>query len=121
MIASLTGADSGPYYSWSRWQKKIISSTNNKMLVEFRSDDGDEREGFSASIHYSPLPNKECELGLDMTKKTIQSPNYPGSYNNNLTCKWLISVPRGSHITLKFSEFDVGFLERISILNCLIF
>ena len=78
------------------------------MLVEFRSDDVDEGYGFSASIYYSPLSAKECEAGLDMTKKTIQSPNYPDSYDNNLSCKWLISVPHGSHITLQFLQLDVG-------------
>ena len=110
MIASLSGLDNGPvsfYFHYSRWQKNIISSTSNKMLVEFRSDDSDESQGFYASIHYS---SKECEAGLDMTKKTIQSPNHPNSYNNNLNCKWLISVPYGSHITLKFLQFDVRFL-----------
>ena len=118
-IDSLTEFDFGPlrdyyFYKQSYWQKKIISSTSNKMLVVFRSDDLDqtfeEYIGFSASMHYSPLPSKECEAGLDMTKKTIQSPKYPNSYDNNLACKWLISVPHGSHITLKFLEFDVRFL-----------
>ena len=39
VISSLTGPDSGPHSVdfHSRWQKKIISSTSNKMLVEFRS------------------------------------------------------------------------------------
>ena len=117
MIASLTGPDIGPnssYQSYYYWQTKIISSTSYKMLVEFRSDDvreifGD-MQGFSAFIHYSPLPINECENGLDMTNKIIQSPNHPDSYNNNLICKWLISVPHGSHITLSFSQFDVRFL-----------
>ena len=125
MIASLTGPDFGPisYYSWSHWQKKIISSTSNKMLVEFRSDDVHEYDdfyiheydGFSAHLHYSPLPGKKCEVGLDMNKKTIQSPNYPDSYDNNLSCKWLISIPHGFHITIKFLQLDVGFLLVISI------
>ena len=121
MIASLTGPDFGPisYYSWSHWQKKIISSTSNKMLVEFRSDDVDEQNGFSTSIHYSPLPSKECEAGLDMTKRTIQSPNYPNSYDNNLTCNWLISVPYGSHITLKSLQLDVGFLVILYLIQFL--
>ena len=113
VIASLTGPDFGPIseYYYSNWQKKIISSTSNKMLVEFRSDDimRSYDFGFSASIHYSPLPSKACEKGLYMTMKTIQSPNYSYSYDNNLSCKWLISVPHGSHITLKFLQFDVSF------------
>ena len=117
MIASLTGLDSGPesYWSWSNWQKKIISSTGNKILIEFRSDDDDEVIGFAASILYSPLPSNECEKGLNMTLKTIQSPNYPDLYDNNLSCKWLISVSHGSHITLKFIQFDVRFFFVILI------
>ena len=130
MIASLSGLDFGPQsflkdFHNSRWQKNIISSTSNKMLVEFRSDSDvieefkklDDfqdidyaRNGFSAFIHYSQLPSIECEAGLDMTKQTIQSPKYPDSYDNNLACKWLISVPHGSHITLKFLQLEVGFL-----------
>ena len=85
------------------------------MLVEFRSDDISEHIGFSAFIHFSPLPSKQCENGLDMTMKTIQSPNYPDSYDNNLTCKWLISVPHSSHITLKFLQLDVGLFVNFNI------
>ena len=116
-IDSITGPDSGPlaHYSHSRWQKKIISSTSNKILVEFRSDDVDNLNGFSATIHYSPLTLTECEAQLDMTKKTIQSPNYPDSYDNNLSCKWLISVSHGSHITLKFLQLDVGIFGNFNI------
>ena len=114
MIANLTAPDAGPQseHSSSNWQKKIISSSSNNMLVKFKSDHVRnshlvEFAGFSASIYYSP---KECQASLDMTKKTIQSPNHFDSYDKNLSCKWLISVPYGSHITLKFLEFDVRFL-----------
>ena len=110
MIASLHFSSSESPYYYSPWHKKTISSTSNKMLVEFRSDDVWQSIGFSASIHYSPLPSIECECGLDMTMKTIQSPNYPNSYDNNLSCKWLISVPHGSYIILEFLQLDVGFI-----------
>ena len=118
LIAHLTGPDLGPqsiFQSLSNWQKKIISSSNNNMLVEFRSDIEDlyygfpvGEFGFSASIHYPPIENKLCEKGLNITLKTIQSPNYPHLYDSNLLCKWLIYVPHGSHITLKFTQFEVG-------------
>ena len=85
------------------------------MLVEFRSDNVNELYGFSASIHYSSLPSKQCVNGLNMNKKTIQSPNYPDSYDNNLTCKWLISVPYSSDITLKFLQLDVGLFGNFNI------
>ena len=139
MIASLSGLDFGPQsflkdFHTSRWQKNIISSTSNKMLVEFRSDSYVIEElkklddvqiydyafyafyGFSAFIHYSQLPSIECEAGLDMSKQTIQSPKYPDSYDNNLACKWLISVPHGFHITLKFLQFDVGIFSYFQYL-----
>ena len=79
------------------------------MLIEFRSGCYDCSGDFSASIHFSPLHSKECDKGLDMSMKKVQSPNYPDSYGNNLFCKWLISVPYGSHITLHFLQFDVKF------------
>ena len=85
------------------------------MLVEFRSDIEDlyygfpvGEFGFSASIHYHPVESKLCEKGLNITLKTIQSPNYPHLYDSNLLCRWLIYVPHGSHITLKFTQFEVG-------------
>ena len=122
VIDILSYLDNGPLFYYDHhenWQKKIISSTSNKMLVVFRSDDLDETFeeyfGFSTSIHYSPLPSKECEAGLDMNMKTIQSPNYPDSYDNNLSCKWLISVPHGSHITLKFLQLHVGLFGNFNI------
>ena len=103
IVANITGPD------LHNWQNKIFSSSSNNMLIEFRSDAAYEYIGFSASIHYLPKPSKECEIGLDMKEKTIQSPNYPNSYYNNMECKWLISVPYGSHITLKILHFVVRF------------
>ena len=91
------------------------------MIVIFRADHFTEEIGFSASIHYSPMPSKECETGLDVTEKRIQSPNYPLLYNNNIKCKWLITVPFGLHITLKFLEIAVRFFilsQTFSILIC---
>ena len=120
LIASLNKPDEGPqsYDSYSYWKKKIISSTSNKMLVEFRSDDAFESDGFSTSIHYSPLLSRECQKGLDMTKKTIQSPKYSDSYDKTMVCKWLISVPYNSHITLKFLQLDVCFLVQVKPSHC---
>ena len=113
MIAKLTGSDDGPIkLNLQKWKKKVISSSSNNMLVEFISDDFLQSMGFSASIHYSTLPNKLCEKGLNMAMKTLQSPNYPNVYENDLNCKWLISVPHGFYITLKFLQFDVRFFRN---------
>ena len=109
LISNLTGPDVGPknlnYYS--NWDKKIISSSSNKMMVEFKTDYTFEFSGFSASIDYLAMPNHQCVPWLDMNDKTIKSPNYPTSYDNNILCKWLITVQHGFHIILDFQDFDV--------------
>ena len=108
----MTGPDLGPRSQsyQSNWDTKIISSSSNKMMVEFITDDKEFSvflSGFDASIDYLPVPSQQCELWLDMNVKMIKSPNYPNSYDNNILCKWLITVQHGFHITLIFQEFDV--------------
>ena len=109
MVAFLTGSDAGPKskLAESNWDKKIISISTNKMNIEFKSDDSAEEKGFSANIHFTPIPNKECESWLDMKKKNFKSPNYPQPYQNSTECTWLISVEHDYHITLDFIDFRV--------------
>ena len=109
LISKLTGSDVGPksQTASSNWNKKVISSSSNQMVVEFKSDDALEYSGFHVSIDYNPMPSQECATWLDMNDKTIKSPNYPNLYDNNILCKWLITVQHGFHIALDFQEFDV--------------
>ena len=116
MISNLTGSDNGPALMAKdpeccfQWWKKIISSSRNNLIVEFNSDYNLEMSGFSAFMKYVKMSSNECELCLDMEKRTIKSPNYPNTYGNNMLCKWLITVEHGFHILLQFSEFEVRFL-----------
>ena len=113
LISRLTGPDQGPksQSAVSNWNKKIISSSSSKMVVEFRSADSVEYTGFSASIQFTQLQSQiVCESWLDMSDKTLLSPNYPNSYDNNKLCQWLITISHGFHIELKFHEFDVRVL-----------
>ena len=109
MVAYLTGPDIGPksIMADSNWDKKWISISTQKMIVEFKSDDSKEHIGFSANIHFTPIPIKECELWLDLYKKDFKSPNYPQPYHNSRNCTWLITVEHDYHITLDFLEFYV--------------
>ena len=109
VVAHLTGPDLGPKLEsyFSNWNKKILSTSTNKMIIEFISDYKSEYKGFSAYIHFTPIPNKECESWLNMNKKTFKSPNYPQPYHNSKKCSWLIIVDRDYHITLDFIEFYV--------------
>ena len=133
MLAYLTGSDEGPKSEsiFSNWNKKIISSTTNKMIIEFKSDDIRTykfhydlpelvlkfNKGFSASIYFTPVHIKNCESWLDMNKRIFKSPNYPQTYYNSMKCSWLITVDPDYHITLDFFHFYV----RYQIQNCDIF
>ena len=82
MVAYLTGPDEGPISQSfvSNWKKKIISSSTNKLKIEFKSDDIWEQKGFSANIFFTNFTNKECKSWLDINKKILKSPNYPQTY-----------------------------------------
>ena len=111
MVAYLTGPDVGPKSEWSQstWNKKIISSSTNKMNIEFKSDDFEQWRGFSANIYFTPISNKECESWLDMNKKIFKSPNYPQTYHISMKCSWLITVDHDYHITLDLLELYVRY------------
>ena len=109
LVAYLTGPDLGPksFAADSNWDKKWISISTQKMIVEFKSDDSVERVGFSANIHFTPIPSSECESWLDMYRKDFKSPNYPQPYHDSRNCTWLITVEHDYHITLDILEFYV--------------
>ena len=115
MMAYLTGSNTGPKSesSVSKWNKKIISISTNKLIIEFKSDDFYESKGFSANIHYTPILNKECESWLDMDKKIFISPNYLQIYHENKKCSWLITVDHDYHITLNFIDLYVRYQIHI--------
>ena len=108
----MNGLDIGPKSQFmnSNWEKKIISSSANQMMIEFRSDDFLEWGGFSASINYYPIQSDECQSWLNMNDGTLKTPHYPNSYDNNISCKWLVTVKHGYYISLKFMDFEVIFL-----------
>ena len=113
ILAHLNGLDSGPksqFMNIGNWEKKIISSLGNQMMIEFRSDDSLELSGFSASINYYPLQSEDCNSWLNMNEGNLKTPDYPNTYHNVISCKWLITVKHGYFISLKFMMFDVIFL-----------
>ena len=113
MLAYLNGLDIGPKSQFmnSNWEKKIISSSDNQMMIEFQSDDFLEWGGFSASINYHPIQSDECQSWLNMNDGTLKTPDYPNSYDKNISCKWLITVRHRYYISLKFLDFEVIILN----------
>ena len=116
LVAHLTGPDEGPKSesAVSNWNIKIISSSTNRMTVEFKSDDSFESKGFFANIYFTPFSNEECESWLDMNKKIFKSPNYPLTHNCNIKCSWLITVDHDQRITLDVTEYYVRYQIFIS-------
>ena len=115
----MSGPDDGPKSKGdtSNWEKKIISSSSNKMMVEFKSDDTLQYTGFSMSIQFTPFQNDLCESCLDKEQKTLKSPHYPKSYGNNVTCNWIITAHHKFHITLVLQELNVKYFVLITK-NC---
>ena len=46
---------------------------------------------------------------------TIQTPNYPGNYSNDLRCSWIISSRPTSVVHFVFTDFDV---EQTRTIGC---
>ena len=111
LISRLLGPDAGPtsQFPYSNWEKKVISSSSNKMMIKFESDDTLEHTGFSLSIQFTPFQNDMCQSCLDMEQKTLKSPNYPKSYGTNVSCDWLITAQQGFHIALELQEINVKY------------
>jgi len=49
-----------------------------------------------------------CQTTIRLgNQATIQSPNYPSYYEDDLDCLWYIEAPLGSMIKLEFLDFDL--------------
>ena len=111
LIVRLSGPDVGPQlqHKKSYWNEKVISSSSNNMMVEFKSDANENMARFSASLHFTSLQNEKCPSWMDMNNRLLLSPSYPNSYGNNIFCNRLITVLPNFHIKLDFLEFEVSF------------
>ena len=49
-----------------------------------------------------------CGGELNMESGQLESPNYPEDYVPNKECIWVITVPIGFQVALKFQSFEVG-------------
>ena len=59
----------------------------------------------------------DCCLGGDMAEcplnGVITSPGYPRNYNNNIDMTWLIQVPEGLSIEIRFEVFELELASGI--------
>ncbi|XP_054274028.1 cubilin-like isoform X2 [Macrosteles quadrilineatus] len=81
-------------------------STTNLVTVTFHSDDSVHREGFTA--HYVMVDQRKvCGGTIRSVSGSIATPNYPEDYPDNKECIWIIHVPQGRQIKLRFESLDI--------------
>ncbi|XP_041372182.1 cubilin-like [Gigantopelta aegis] len=81
-----------------------IITTGNVMYIRLRTDNSIPRSGFSARYSIAV-----CGGRINGARGTIMSPNYPGNYEANSDCEWIISAPVGHYITFSFSAFQLEY------------
>ncbi len=82
-----------------------ISSTGNKMLVRFISDNNGNNNGWLAS--YESVFPVYCGNNVITTyHDTISDGSGSKRYSNNTMCNWYINPPNAPHLTLYFTEFE---------------
>ncbi|XP_021370510.1 blastula protease 10-like [Mizuhopecten yessoensis] len=64
-------------------------------------------EGLTGPVCDTPHIQQGCGGKLTSTHGVIQSSNYPGNYNPDTECSWLIEAPEQSSIDLQIQEFHI--------------
>ncbi|XP_068628109.1 cubilin-like [Battus philenor] len=86
----------------------IITTSTNKLMIKFESDNSVRESGFSLS--YSFLDEKShCGGFLVKSHGYIYTPGWPNLYEPNRDCIWTITAPVGQQIMINITDFD---LER---------
>ncbi|XP_053408750.1 cubilin-like isoform X2 [Mercenaria mercenaria] len=86
-----------------------VVSTGNVMYVRFRTDSSVPRIGFKAQYKIAT-----CGGRYVGNSGTITSPNYPGNYDNNAECIWIIQGPEGHFLTFTFTAFTLQYSSNCS-------
>ncbi|XP_036315022.1 cubilin [Pipistrellus kuhlii] len=93
-----------------------VKSSNNSMLLEFKTDSFQTARGWKLSFRQTLGPQHGCGGYLTETNNTFASPDSDanGRYDKNLNCIWFIIAPVNKLIKLTFSTFA---LESVSTLQ----
>ncbi|XP_066598353.1 cubilin-like [Prorops nasuta] len=82
----------------------VITSTGNKMFINFSSDSSYGGRGFKVSYKSVPLA---CGGRFISNTGVIHSTNYPQNYPHNQNCEWLLEVDTKHVVNLTFTDFDI--------------
>ncbi|OXA47104.1 Cubilin [Folsomia candida] len=82
----------------------IVTSHGNNMYIKFYSDGSVPSKGFYGSVR---AVAGGCGGRFRTLNGFVQSPNYPGNYDHNDDCGWLIEVDQNHVVELRFMDFSV--------------
>ncbi|XP_044235177.1 tolloid-like protein 1 isoform X4 [Ursus arctos] len=80
---------------------EILTSTDSRMWIEFRSSSNWVGKGFAAV--YEAI----CGGEIRKNEGQIQSPNYPDDYRPMKECVWKITVSEDYYVGLTFQAFEI--------------
>ncbi len=80
----------------------VVTSVRGEMVVFFSSDTDVEGDGWE--LRYTTVPGRFCQGTVTLTapRDTIEDGSGESYYMNASTCRWLISPPGATQITLYF-------------------
>ncbi|XP_060917704.1 bone morphogenetic protein 1-like isoform X4 [Labrus mixtus] len=81
---------------------EVITSQNNNMRIEFKSDNTVSKRGFKAHFF-----SAGCDHFVNTVSGTISSPNWPDRYPSKKACTWSLSTTPGHRVKLIFNEIDM--------------
>ncbi|KAM4706649.1 ovochymase-2-like [Discoglossus pictus] len=96
----------------------VIISSSNKLFLRFTTDHQRAEKGFAAkweAVHPDDIEEiQSCGGNFFEENGVIKSPKWPNNYGPNSMCVWMIQVPRGKTMTVKFTHFDLEDTDLIT-------
>ncbi|XP_012877673.1 PREDICTED: CUB domain-containing protein 2 [Dipodomys ordii] len=100
-VLGAPGPAHGHHYCGST-RPPTLTSLGHELQVVFKSDFNIGGRGFKA-YYFSG----ECQELYTAVRGNFSSPQYPGSYPNNIRCHWTIRLPPGYRVKVFFLDVDL--------------
>ncbi|CAG0892089.1 unnamed protein product [Cyprideis torosa] len=85
-------------------------SSSNALFIRYFTNRWGTVGGFRAKVKIAT-----CGGSFHATTGMISSPGYPGSYEPNLNCQWMIDVPWTHAVTISMISFGINYNANCSV------
>jgi subtilisin family serine protease len=104
---------SAPYQA--SWDTSTLPNGSHTVRVRAVDDLGAVSEAATATV---TVYNDPCDQRLTAPTGTLQSPNFPGDYPDDLDFTWCITPPDGDEATLAFTVHDINpNVDRLDVID----